>query len=552
MLRTSHEADGRATKPGVLSGARIADEVVRRVRSRVVDGSDAHIEQLLYETIYREQLRLADNDSDPRVEVDRAFIRTLRHDLAHARSPQLQQLVHSVLTHYTEEISGHFDPRVYKLATTVIPPALGALLHGGRPSLRMFDVRERVLLEGEVSALQWAARAGTVVLVPSHVSNLDSLLLGYAIFALGLPPFAYGAGLNLFSNAIIGYFMRNLGAFTVDRKKQDPLYLDTVKEYATVLLEHGQHMLFFPGGTRSRSGAIESHLKLGFLGAAVSAFGNRRARDAESKPIFFVPCTLTYPLVLEGASLIDEFLRREGGPHFVDVRDEFERPERWYDFLRQLAELDLQVHVRFGTPLDIVGNKVDVRASGISRDRRGRPVDPVRYLYRDGAVVHDPDRDAQYTRLLADEIAQGFRGESVALPSSVLAYAVFRRLRARYPTLDVLRLLRVLGPHASITLSELRPELDILLAKVSQLSAASAIHLSPELQGAGVQDVLESGAKTLSSYHREPVVVLEGDLLRIHDPNLLLYYRNRLAGYGLCAEQDDPAEELRASRRFRP
>ena len=43
---------------------------------------------------------------------------------------------------------------------------------------------------------------------------MDSLVLGYAIYRLGLPPVIYGAGLN-FSNLLVG-FMHNLGAYTVD------------------------------------------------------------------------------------------------------------------------------------------------------------------------------------------------------------------------------------------------------------------------------------------------------------------------------------------------
>ena len=66
-----------------------------------------------------------------------------------------------------------------------------------------------------MQALQHAERSGTVVLVPTHASNLDSLVLDYAIYRLGLPPFAYGAGLNLFSNPVLGFFLRHLGTFTV-------------------------------------------------------------------------------------------------------------------------------------------------------------------------------------------------------------------------------------------------------------------------------------------------------------------------------------------------
>ena len=51
---------------------------------------------------------------------------------------------------------------------------------------------------------------------------MDSLVLGYAIYRLGLPPVIYGAGLNLFSNPLVGFFMHNLGAYTVDRRKRDP------------------------------------------------------------------------------------------------------------------------------------------------------------------------------------------------------------------------------------------------------------------------------------------------------------------------------------------
>ena len=98
---------------------------------------------------------------------------------------------------------------------------------------------------------------------------MDSLVLGYAIYRLGLPPVIYGAGLNLFSNPLVGFFMHNLGAYTVDRRKRDPLYKRVLKEYATMTLELGYDNLFFPGGTRSRSGAIERYLKLGLAGVGV-------------------------------------------------------------------------------------------------------------------------------------------------------------------------------------------------------------------------------------------------------------------------------------------
>ena len=74
---------------------------------------------------------------------------------------------------------------------------------------------------------------------------------GFGLMRAGLPPTTYGAGKNLFTNPFISFFMRNLGAYRVDRRLRFELYKDVLKEYSTVLLEHGYHSLFFPGGTRS-------------------------------------------------------------------------------------------------------------------------------------------------------------------------------------------------------------------------------------------------------------------------------------------------------------
>ena len=86
-----------------------------------------------------------------------------------------------------------------------------------------------------------------------------------------MPPFIYGAGLNLFNISIFAYFMNALGAYKVDRRKKNLMYLETLKTYSKEAIQFGCHSLFFPGGTRSRSGIIESRLKLGLLSTAIEA-----------------------------------------------------------------------------------------------------------------------------------------------------------------------------------------------------------------------------------------------------------------------------------------
>ena len=99
--------------------------------------------------------------------------------------------------------------------------------------------------------------------VPTHLSNLDSVVFGFALERGGLPPATYGAGKNLFTNPVLSYFMHNLGAYRVDRRLRHALYKDVLKAYSCVLIERGFHSLFFPGGTRSRSGGVERRAQAG-------------------------------------------------------------------------------------------------------------------------------------------------------------------------------------------------------------------------------------------------------------------------------------------------
>jgi glycerol-3-phosphate O-acyltransferase len=536
--------------PHVLSGGEIRTEVVRRVVERVLargeDPRGARLDEVVYETLYCEQSRLDRVGSAPRTESDRAFMLWLRREVARASDDRYRELIHAIVDRYVSEISGRFDPRVYRVVTRVLPPALSILLHGlSLRSSRAFDIEDRILIEGAVDSLRAVSRLGTVVLVPTHVSNLDSLVLGSAIYQMGLPPFAYGAGLNLFSNALIGFFMRHLGAYTVDRKKTDPLYRATVKEYTTVLLEKGQHALFFPGGTRSRSGTIESQLKLGMLGTVPTAYRHALEAGAPHPRIFIVPCTMTYPLVLEASTLVAEYLRSEGSPHYVDVRDEFDRPRRWFDFLAGLRQLDQRVHLSIARPLDWLGNDVD--DEGRSRDRQGHLLDPARYLTVGGRLVQDDARDAEYTRMLAARLVEAYRRESVALPTSLVAFVFFDRLRRERPERSLFRFMRGLGPERGIAIADLLPDLSRALDELAHLERRGLIRRSSALRSGDETRILEESLATFATYHVVPVIERRGDRLFVGDPGLLLYYQNRLEGYGLLRERRQPTVDGRAT-----
>ena len=262
------------------------------------------------------------------------------------------------------------------------------------------SLESRVRIVGEVEHLRRLSEKGTILMVPTHQSNLDSVLIGYVIYAMQLPPFAYGAGLNLFSNPLLSFFMNNLGAYTVDRKKNNPIYKQVLKNYSACILREGVHSIFFPGGGRTRSGAIESKLKLGLLGTALEAQIEKIRIGAEKPNVYVVPMVMSYHFVLEASSLIEDFLAESGKHRFIISDDEFWQPTKVFNFFWKLFASQSGVVVRIGQPMDVFGNRVDEEGGSIGPN--GTRIDPKRWLTTGGELKKDTQRDHEYTRELGN------------------------------------------------------------------------------------------------------------------------------------------------------
>ena len=96
-------------------------------------------------------------------------------------------------------------------------------------SLDLTSLDSRILVQGPREHIRRLSEIGTIVFVPTHLSNLDSVVFGFAIERAGLPPATYGAGKNLFTNPVLSYFMHNLGAYRVDRRLRHSLYKDVLR-----------------------------------------------------------------------------------------------------------------------------------------------------------------------------------------------------------------------------------------------------------------------------------------------------------------------------------
>jgi len=370
-------------------------------------------------------------------------------------------------------------------------------------------------------------------MVPTHFSNLDSILIGWIISVLGLPPFIYGAGLNLFNISIFAYFMNALGAYKVDRRKKNLVYLETLKTYSSEALQFGVHSLFFPGGTRSRSGMIEKKLKLGLLSTAVEAqrANFERGEDDVSGKIFIVPVTINYHFVLEAPSLIQEHLSMTGQERYYKESDEFSTSYKISKFLVKFFTKGSDISVSIGKALDVLGNYVD--NDGNSIDRNGRKIDTKDYFLYNGKVTVDAQREEEYTYHLGKRIVEEFHKINRVFSSHLVAFTAFQMIKRENKKMDLYNLLRLPEEDVVIIYQEFKEECQKVLNKIHELEADSKVQIAPHMK-MDIDSIIDHGFANLGMYHaKRPLVKNSMGNIETQDLNLLYYYHNRLHGYDL-------------------
>jgi glycerol-3-phosphate O-acyltransferase len=519
---------------------RVTVEVACRVLAEKLVSAEKggpSVDAWIHDTIYEERRRLEREPRGPARAADSAHWDDVRRRALAASEEEKKAILRGMVERFVGEVVGNFDPRVYALATSVIPGGLALLLNALSPRrlLSQFpalpSLSTNVLVRGETETLKRLDAQGTIILCPTHGSNLDSIVVGWVLHRLGLPPYIYGAGLNLFSNPLLSFFMQNLGAYKVDRKKTATLYKEVLKEYCTVTLEMGYDNLFFPGGTRSRSGAVESRLKLGLLGCGLRAYVKNLKRNVARPKVFIVPCTLSYQLVLEADTLIEDYLKETGKARYVIEDDESSQLARVVSFMSQIVSLDSRIYLTVSPALDPFGNRVE--ADGESYDRRGRRVEIERYVKRDGQVVEDAQRDAEYTRELGDAVISAFRADNTLQSTNLVALTLFDILRRRNPGLDLYRLLRTGGREDSLPIGELAAAVGRVAARVKAKSEKGEVRLDPRLYGLDPDAIIADALRAFGSYHGRPAIQRRGDRIYAGDMNLLFFYNNRATGYRL-------------------
>jgi glycerol-3-phosphate O-acyltransferase len=521
----------------------ILQEVVRRIMERYED--DEAIELIVGDAAYHEIQRL-ESRTDDRASRGLEYWRGVIRRIGRMSSEGKHETLRTITQRMAADVAGNFDPRVYNMSQRVVPSLLTAVMKPAGLLRNLLDMgarlEELVTCEGPIDKIRHLQTKGTIVLMPTHSSNLDSIAIGWALLREGLSPVVYGAGKNLFTNPIISFFMHNLGAYRVDRRVKAKLYKDVLKSYSSIMIERGYHSLFFPGGTRSRSGAIEQHLKLGLAGTGVEAFSRNHSRGIK-KPVYFVPATINYALVLEAETLIDDHLKEAGRARYIIEDDEFSRLERWVAFFKRFGNLETATVIRFGDPIDPFGNPVDEAGDSLAPD--GRVIDPSTYVSRRGTPVVDHARDAAYTRELGNSIARRYVTETVVMATQLVAHVIFRRLCRATPGLDLFARLRHRGDIA-IPMDELAGEIGAARDALVRLERQGRVHVNGPLSRATPEQVLERALEAWGGYHQRPIARVVNGSVIAEDPNLLLYYQNRLRPFAIDIAGPNEADQIAA------
>ncbi len=163
---------------------KLLSEVERRVVARRIAeakaGGDASLEYVLNDVAYSEIKRLEKSKNGA---ADRW--RDLSRRLLTMSEEEKQAELRGLVRYYGNDIVGNFDSRVYKFATGVGPSRLGILfnplgsLRDGMAALRHLD--SRIHSDGETEIARACAERGTIVVTPTHSSNMDSPAIGFGL-----------------------------------------------------------------------------------------------------------------------------------------------------------------------------------------------------------------------------------------------------------------------------------------------------------------------------------------------------------------------------------
>jgi glycerol-3-phosphate O-acyltransferase len=177
------------------------------------------------------------------------------------------------------------------------------------------------------------------VILPSHKSNFDAMIIPVVMHENGLPPVHTFAGINM-AFWPIGSILRRAGRIFIRRDiKADPVYRWVLRQYLGYLVEKRFTLEWYIEGTRSRTGKLGPPM-MGLLRYIVDA-----VRDGRTEDVAMVPVSIIYDQLHEVAEYAAQ---ARGAPKESESLAWMLRT-----FRAQRRHRGGRIYVRFGEPLSL-------------------------------------------------------------------------------------------------------------------------------------------------------------------------------------------------------
>jgi glycerol-3-phosphate O-acyltransferase len=222
------------------------------------------------------------------------------------RSPRLQKIIRDMAGEgeaerrvlgwralaMLREMEAEVDPNALRALDATFDATVARMYSG-------FEIDQEGL-----ARLREAAKDATLILLPSHKSHIDYIVLTRIFFHANLPVPLVAAGDNL-AFFPLGPVLRRGGAFFIRRSfKGDRLYGAVVDAYMRRLLKDGWPLEFFLEGGRSRTGKLLPP-KLGLLSIVVDAVLGA-TEGADGRKVYFCPISIGYERLVEERAYVRE------------------------------------------------------------------------------------------------------------------------------------------------------------------------------------------------------------------------------------------------------
>jgi len=245
------------------------------------------------------------------------------------------------------------------------------------------------------------AKEYPILLMPTHRSYMDFLLMSYVFYHYDLPLPVIAAAMDFKGMKGVGTLLRNSGAFYIRRSfGDDHLYWAVFTEYVQSHICNGDAPIeFYVEGTRSRTQKSYTP-KFGMLSAALEPYFKSHIPD-----IMIVPCSISYDRILEESLYAYELL---GVP----------KPKESTSGLlkaRKILEEDFgNVHINFGEPISIrkytegfVDRSLHNLAPRYMASLTGQEQDVIKKLGHQMVLTHQKHMVVQPWSLMAMVLMQG-------------------------------------------------------------------------------------------------------------------------------------------------